>query len=185
MSELDQEPSPLTPLKLALQKDLDYAWTWHCNLAMAFYDSWNNETRPADIHRKANEAAARFMKQAFDVDVKQCKQYQDIAADSKDIPETVAMVPVATYDGVEFTRYTLCWLNGAMPEGTTLYAPESEVWAKRLTTAQMLASIPTAEEVEAANAVPAIEEAAVPMEEIQPEGDHALARPGTEGREHA
>lgn len=81
------------------------------------------------------------------------------------------MAPVATYDGVEFSRYTLCWVNGAMPEGTMLYAPKSEVEAKRLTTAQMLANIPTADDVQASTSKLA------PMEEV-PLAEDVLTQTG-------
>ena len=152
----------------ALQADEGYAWSWQCNLAMAFYDSWTNENRPADIHRKANEGAARFMYNLFGVDVKTFEAYKALEKDWGDIPETVAMTPVATYDGVEFTRYTLGWLNGMMPEGTVLYAPKADVDAKRLTTLQMLASIPTADQVQNST-----------------QEQEMLTRSGTEGREQA
>ncbi len=48
-------------LKTAMQGDLEYAWAWHCNIAMAAFDEGLDPTR-------ANLAAARFMRLAFDVD---------------------------------------------------------------------------------------------------------------------
>lgn len=57
------------------KKDPFYAYTWHCAVAMAFFDTMNKEiNKPLDLeestdHTIANLAAARFMKQAFGVDV--------------------------------------------------------------------------------------------------------------------
>jgi Tfp pilus assembly protein PilF len=48
-------------LKKALQTDSGYAWSWHCNLAMAAFDEGVD-------HETANKAANRFMQMAFGVD---------------------------------------------------------------------------------------------------------------------
>jgi len=53
----------MNTLKKALKNDESYAWSWHCNLAMAFFDAMK---RPN--HKEANEGASRFMKLAFDVE---------------------------------------------------------------------------------------------------------------------
>lgn len=45
-------------LSLAMEEDHDYAWLWHCNIAMASKDE-GMEDGPA------NKAAARFMYNAF------------------------------------------------------------------------------------------------------------------------
>jgi len=46
-----------------------YAHSWHCNLAMCFYDElMNGKSNDADII--CNAAASRFMKMCFDVDTK-------------------------------------------------------------------------------------------------------------------
>ena len=42
---------------------------WHCNIAMACYDSIKDMSHD-DAHKLANEAATRFMKHCFDVDTK-------------------------------------------------------------------------------------------------------------------
>ena len=49
-------------LKAAIQADDDYAWAWHCNVAMPFVDE-------GGTHEHANRAAARFMQTCFEVDV--------------------------------------------------------------------------------------------------------------------
>jgi hypothetical protein len=48
-------------IKAAMLKDYDYAWAWHCNLAMAAQDEGLN-------HAAGNRAAARFMRMCFDID---------------------------------------------------------------------------------------------------------------------
>lgn len=52
----------LTGLTNAIKKDDDYAWTWHCNIAMPIHDEGIS-------HQQANEAAASIMKHIFNVDV--------------------------------------------------------------------------------------------------------------------
>ncbi|MEZ2310811.1 hypothetical protein AB6809_29625 [Paraburkholderia sp. RCC_158] len=60
-------------LKAAMKTDGDIAWGWHCNIAMAFYDAAGDTLNK---HRISNEGAARFMRNAFDVDVTQFPEYQ-------------------------------------------------------------------------------------------------------------
>jgi hypothetical protein len=66
-------PAVMQALKTAMQADSGYAWGWHCNIAMAFYDAAGNTP---NRHRIGNEGAARFMRTAFDVDVTQFVEYQ-------------------------------------------------------------------------------------------------------------
>lgn len=47
-------------LKTAIQSDPSYAWSWHCNVAMASVD----EGMPSEA---ANKAADRFMQICFGV----------------------------------------------------------------------------------------------------------------------
>jgi len=48
-----------------------YAHSWHCNIAMACYDACASPGLPhGEGHKKANEAASRFMKLCFDVETK-------------------------------------------------------------------------------------------------------------------
>ena len=51
----------LTEIREAMQADPHFAWTWHCNIAMAAYDEGVEFER-------AQEVAARVMRLAFDVD---------------------------------------------------------------------------------------------------------------------
>jgi hypothetical protein len=50
-----------TDLKLAIEADPGYAWSWHCNIAMAAQDEGLD-------HAAGNRAAARFMSMCFGVD---------------------------------------------------------------------------------------------------------------------
>jgi len=61
--------SPIDRLTEAIQTDADYAWSWHCNVAMPFADE-------GGTHEQANRAAARFMRTAFGVDVTQFPQWK-------------------------------------------------------------------------------------------------------------
>lgn len=64
-------------LKAALQADDEYAWAWHCNIAVAFMD-----TEPGyggrKLHRPANEGAAIFMQRCFDIDIRQSRQWKTL-----------------------------------------------------------------------------------------------------------
>ena len=44
-----------------MKENYDFAWSWHCNIAMAAYDEGLS-------HTAANKAAERFMSNAFGVD---------------------------------------------------------------------------------------------------------------------
>jgi len=57
-------------IKMAMVDD-EYAWAWHCNIAMMAYDAGSD-------HKVANEGAARFMSLAFDKDITQFPEYKDI-----------------------------------------------------------------------------------------------------------
>lgn len=60
----------LNNLKKAMEKDSDYAWGWHCNIAMASFD----EGLPLPA---ANRAAARFMSLAFEVDTTKDENFRE------------------------------------------------------------------------------------------------------------
>ena len=55
-------------MRAAFQSDPDYAYGWHCNLAMAYYDAGRDGQNDAEQLRIANDAASRFMKMAFGVE---------------------------------------------------------------------------------------------------------------------
>ena len=50
-------------IKKSIQDDPAYAWSWHCNITMMVKDSGVS-------HKISNEAAARFMDLAFNVDTR-------------------------------------------------------------------------------------------------------------------
>lgn len=56
-------------LKNAVNNDPDYAWSWHCNIAMAFVDEGGS-------HEAANKAAARIMSILFEHDITKHPHYQ-------------------------------------------------------------------------------------------------------------
>lgn len=58
-------------LRAAIKADEGYAWSWHCNIAMASFDEGLS-------HDAANAAAARFMKMCFDVDTSEMHKTNDI-----------------------------------------------------------------------------------------------------------
>lgn len=70
MSDIEKA---MNVLRKAMQKEPDYAHTWHCNIAMSCYDSMGDkDTSDHDrCLRISNEAASRFMKLCFDVETKQ------------------------------------------------------------------------------------------------------------------
>ena len=49
-------------IRNAIHNESDYTWGWHCNIAMAAHDEGLS-------HAKANLAAARFMKNCWDIDM--------------------------------------------------------------------------------------------------------------------
>ena len=57
--------------KEAFKNDPQYAWSWHCNIAMAAYDQGLNQ-------KSANKAAANFMTICFGVDTSQSKEYKEL-----------------------------------------------------------------------------------------------------------
>lgn len=64
-------------LKQAMQNDPEYAWGWHCNIAMSHYDamSYAGYTDHDARHKTANNGAARFMKLCFDIDTSKHKNF--------------------------------------------------------------------------------------------------------------
>jgi hypothetical protein len=61
--ETEQEPvaDAMKTVIKAMQDDPDYAWSWHCNVAMAFFDAGGDSYT-------ANQGAARFMRLLANVD---------------------------------------------------------------------------------------------------------------------
>ena len=57
-------------LKQAMINDPDYAYSWHCNIAMMCNDAILNSDGADSAHEVGNDAASRFMKLCFDVETK-------------------------------------------------------------------------------------------------------------------
>jgi len=58
-------------LKAAMERDPEYAWAVHCNIAMPIYDSGVD-------HEQANEASARVMDALFGINIKEHPHYVDL-----------------------------------------------------------------------------------------------------------
>lgn len=63
MSELTPAGEAFQTLKELMHADPEYAWAWHCNLAMPFIDSGCDDA-------VAQEGAARVMQSFFGVDTR-------------------------------------------------------------------------------------------------------------------
>jgi Zn-finger protein len=57
----------LDTLRKAMEEDPEYAWTWHCNLAIMAVDA-------GAPHKEANERAGDFMKHLFGVNTNRFKE---------------------------------------------------------------------------------------------------------------
>lgn len=76
----ESEMSAFHSFRDELQNDEAYAWSWHCNIAMAFVDEGSDRVL-------ANNAAARFMKNAFGIDVTTFSEWKAIFKDPKPLGE--------------------------------------------------------------------------------------------------
>ena len=89
--EISQVVDAFDVVKKAMKDDPDLAWSWHCNIAMSFYDELGPMVEPSAVrHEVCNRAAARFMKLCFDVDTSEHPQFtpeQPISA-MPDAPES-------------------------------------------------------------------------------------------------
>ena len=63
------KPSAFVALTQAINSDPEYAWGWHCNLAMPIKDEIGCS------HLDANKAAARIMQTIFSVDTTKNKYF--------------------------------------------------------------------------------------------------------------
>jgi hypothetical protein len=75
-----QQQSAFDALKKQLHDDPGLAWSWHCNIAMAIYDTAQPAIDSTDKHRFANTAAARTMNRLFDVDVTKFREWDTFKA---------------------------------------------------------------------------------------------------------
>lgn len=66
---MSETRAPFHAIASQIRADRDYAWSWHCNIAMPMVDGGMD----ADA---ANEGAARVMQHLFSVDVRQFPQWQ-------------------------------------------------------------------------------------------------------------
>lgn len=97
VTETTPVQNAMATLSEAMFKDSDYAWTWHCNVAMAAWDAG------APIC-EANERAADFIKNAFGVDVRALDEWKNMPMK---IVDTVPLVEsnTATNDPVHIPAH--------------------------------------------------------------------------------
>ena len=70
----DNEALYFTKFKNFVVGDPSLAWSWHCNIAVAFVDEGGD-------HKLANRAAARFMQLCFGVDTSDLPEYEKLKED--------------------------------------------------------------------------------------------------------
>lgn len=61
LQKRDTVRNSLNNMTQMFKEDPDFAWVWHCNIAMPIYDECSD-------HTTANRAAARVMQTVFGVD---------------------------------------------------------------------------------------------------------------------
>jgi hypothetical protein len=67
----DKVKEAFETLKQAIIDDPDFAYSWHCNVAMMCHDAiLNFDDQAGFAHHVGNDAASRFMKLCFDVETK-------------------------------------------------------------------------------------------------------------------
>ncbi len=70
-TKMQHSSEAMDVLKKAFKEDPSYAWSWHCNIAMAMYDEFPDSFWVPDRseqHKICNKAASRFMKNAFGIE---------------------------------------------------------------------------------------------------------------------
>lgn len=113
----------------ALRDDLDYAWSWHCNVAMTAYDAGC----PHDV---ANEGAARFMQLLADVDTREHFAFEGTQAKSKPVEPVTAVAwlddfgnvfPIGARKGAE--SWIESWIAANQRNWKPLYLhPPTPAW---------------------------------------------------------
>jgi hypothetical protein len=103
-------PQPATSLafevlKNSLAQDHGYAWSWFCNLCMAFVDAGGDRLT-------AHKGAATFMERCYGVDIAQSQAYKDAVAEltqPADFFTLTHSTPGVIVDvGESLTREALC-----------------------------------------------------------------------------
>jgi len=93
-------------VKAAMQADSSYAWSWHCNIAMAMFD----EGVP---HETANRGAVRFMQMAFDVDTSASEEFKSLETQWKEEP--VMTTPTQEQTQAPKVKNALCCAMHHLP----------------------------------------------------------------------
>jgi hypothetical protein len=114
--------SSVATIRGAMAKDLDYAWAWHCNIAMAAFDAGC----PHDV---ANEGAARFMELLASVDTRKHPAFEQTQRPDPTVvpePDEQAVVKEFAFEqGLNgTTAYDIEKLVAAAPAPTVLVVGE-------------------------------------------------------------
>ena len=99
----------LSVIQDAMTTDRAYAWSWHCNIAMSFFDAWEGP-RPDNLHQLANEGAARFMETAFKINVREFAEWKDLEvqwAYRLEVPTSHDAVAESEHDDWAVTAYRM------------------------------------------------------------------------------
>lgn len=70
--ENNKTVSIFEPIETLIRRDHEYAWAWHCNIAMAIFDSG------IVGHHKSNLCAAAVMERLFGVNTEQFEEFRSI-----------------------------------------------------------------------------------------------------------
>ncbi|MFW6855311.1 hypothetical protein ACODYM_28890 [Burkholderia gladioli] len=116
------EVSPFERLKQALQADAEYAWSWHCNLAMPIMDSIRCTSA------QANKAGADLMQYLFGVDVRKFPQWKHVEpgamSDDRRITDMAAKHGIGPTSGLGFARELLSGVTASAESVTFPSAAE-------------------------------------------------------------
>lgn len=77
--------TPMCMLMEKLKAEEDYAWSFHCNIAMPAMDNLNIS------HEEANRFAAKLMKHMFDVDTSEFKWFKDLENRWTESPSSITV----------------------------------------------------------------------------------------------
>lgn len=71
MADSDEIRETMDKLREFIKTNSDYAWAWHCNLAMMAFDA-------GATHEKSNQQAANFMNSVFEFNVRDLPEYKHL-----------------------------------------------------------------------------------------------------------
>jgi hypothetical protein len=131
-------------LQKQLQTDDALAWSWHCNIAMAIFDTAQPAANTPAKHRFANEAAALTMSRLFEVDVTKLREWVGFQKGwelSATIAHAVAPVEGQVWRHRSGKDYTVLGVTSVpddaraakFPHSVFYRGPDGRKWARALT----------------------------------------------------